>query len=266
MKEKWYAEHFGRLSIIGKACYVLFVMVLLAGCAQAAPVATESPAAEPPTATAAEVVPPTATLEPSPTPTQAPTATLEPSPTPTQPPTTTPVPALAVQQEGFDAWCAPIEYAGTSPASQDAPAYAVKMMIKGEQAELHIPASYCVLSFQFNQPVPDGAALTLFDGANPFLKLPLKAAEGLPNVAWASVTHHYVINPPLWYVDYRLSVAGPDGKELWSQPARFARTQPGLCPDLTYPDPVTLYCNPFDPREIEPHPEDPDYPYNDMFD
>jgi len=181
-------------------------------------------------------------------------------------PTATPLPALAVQQEGFDAWCAPIEYAGTSPASQDAPAYAVKMVIKGEQAELHIPASYCVLSFQFNQPVPDGAALTLFDGANPFLKLPLKAAEGLPDVAWASVTHHYVINPPLWYVDYRLSVAGPDGKELWSQPARFARTQPGLCPDLTYPDPVTLYCNPFDPREIEPHPEDPDYPYNDMFD
>lgn len=233
------------------------VTLALVGCAQgSAPTQPVEPAAT----IATEGLLPTATVPPPPTATQPPTATPEPSATATQPPTATPVPALAILADGFNAWCAPLD-SGTRPSGPDAPDYARKMVVNGDNIQVPIPASFCTLSYRFNQPVQDGMTLTFFDGKNAFLKLPLQAAKDHADEVWTSVTHSYVINPPLWYIDYRLSVAGPDGKELWSKPVRFAKPLPAPCAIGGYPDPVTLYCNPFDPREIEPHPENPDYPY-----
>lgn len=258
MKENLNIKQPGWLAAFGKICVVLLVAFALASCSQETPI----PFVEPTEFIPPTTVPPTATatLLPSPTATQPPTATPEPTATPTQPPTATPVPVLAIQPDGFDAWCAPEEYAGTRPSSPDAPDYARKMVAKDTRILVPIPATYCVMVYRFNRPVPEGTVLTFYDGTNPFLKLPLLAADGNPNEAWASVTHSYVINPPLWFVDYRLSVTGSDGQELWSNPVRFAKPLPEPCPFGGYPDPVTMWCTPTDPWEIEPWP-DVVYPY-----
>ena len=259
MKEKRNVPISAWLAMVGKLGSFLLLVLIVVGCTPASSVPDQPVKSQ--TEIATQLVLPTETTLPSPTATEAPTATLEPSATPTRPPTATPVPALAVLKDGFAAWCAPVEYAGTKPLGPDAPDYARKMVARDTQIEVPIPAAFCTLVYRFNQPVPNGVTLTFFDGKNPFLKLPLQAAQGHAEEAWASVAHDYVVNPPLWYIDYRLSVTSPDGKELWTNPVRFAKPLPQPCQTGGYPDPVTLYCNPFDPREIEPHPEDPNYKY-----
>jgi hypothetical protein len=240
------------------ACLSVFLMValILVGCSQ-----SPSPQPTEPTAAAtATQAPPTATLPPAATATQAPTET--PLPTATQPPTATPIPPLAVLSDGFNAWCASQRYAGSQPSGPDAPADARVMTNKNNQLQVQIPAAFCTLVVRFNQAVPDGSTLTFFDGKNPFLKLPLKPAEGHPEEAWASVTHGYVVNPPYWSVAYHLSVTGPDGKELWANSLTFAKPLPETCIYTNkLPDPVTGYCPITDPLEIEPHP-DTVYPYD----
>ena len=259
MKVKGNGTHSSWLAVVGKVIVVFLVTFILTNCTQAStPTPVPTYPIELPTSTT--VVEPTATVPSPPTATQPPTATPEPSATPTQPPTATPVPALAVQENGFDIWCAPEEYAGTRPSNPDAPDYALKMVTKDVRILVGIPATYCVLTVRFNQPVPVGMLLTFFDGTNPFLKLPLQAVDGKPDEAWTSTTHSYVINPPLWFVDYLLSVTGPDGKELWSHSVRFAKPLPKPCQFGGYPDPVTMWCTPTDPWEIEPWP-DVVYPY-----
>lgn len=238
---------------------LLVVLITLTGCGSsptAAPTQVEAQAVEP-TATLAptETSLPTATA----TATQAPTET--PEPTATEEPTATPIPALAVLEGGFDAWCMPESYAGTQPTGPDAPEVARRLTITNDQIEVGIPASYCVLAAQFNQNVPEGAQMYLYDSGSPFLKRDLKITEGRPDVGWIMVDHPYVVNPPYWEVTYRVAVVDSAGKELWSNPVKFAKPIPAECPYGGLPDPITLWCTKTDPWEIEPWP-DVTYPYD----
>ncbi len=237
----------------------LLVAIAISGCGQAAVPQPALPPTEAATATAV----PTATMEPTqaPSPTLEPTATAEPTATPV-PPTATPVPELAVLENGFNVWCAGIDYAGTKAQGPDEPEYARKMTKEGDLIVASIPASYCVLVYQFNQPAPEGLRVEFAEGKSPaFLSLPLAAADGKPDTAWTSVAHAYVINPPLWWVDYNLTVVRADGKQVWSSPVRFTKPLPETCIYGGLPDPVTLYCDITDPWEIEPHPNIT-YPYD----
>lgn len=196
---------------------------------------------------------PTDTALPTQTPSPLPSATLEPSAT--TPPTATPVPPLGLAEDGFKAWCFPLEYAGYVPTGPEGPADTNQMVNKDGQLSIKIPASLCTLSFKFNQAMPEGAVLTFFDGSSAFQRLPLKAVEGRADEGWTSISHTYVVNPPFWEVSYRLSVSGPDGAELWTDTLKFAKPLPEECPYGGLPDPVTLYCRETDPWEIEPWPD-----------
>lgn len=164
-------------------------------------------------------------------------------------------------EDGFSAWCAPQSYAGIQPTSPDAPADANLLAMQGDVLQVKIPAGFCTMIYHFNQPLPADLSLVFFDSSSAFLKIPLRQAEGRPDEGWASVSHDFVINPPYWEVTYRLAVLDPQGKELWSEPVKFAKPLPTPCQFGGLPDPVTLYCTKSDPLEIEPHP-DITWPWN----
>lgn len=242
--------------------FLFLTIFILSSCT---PAVVEQPTAapvEPPTSTA--TLPATATEAPSPTPSPEPTSTPQPTATPVPPTATataTAIPPLAVIDHSFNAWCAPLEYAGTKPLSYEPPTYARTMTYAEELPVASIPGVYCVISFQFNQPVPAGVELHVMDSASTFIRTPLAAADGHPDVGWAVVNHPYVVNPPLWQITYQLAVVGPDGQELWSNPVEFAKPLPETCLFGGLPNPVTMYCAITDPLEIEPHP-DAKYPYD----
>jgi hypothetical protein len=237
---------------------VLVILVMAAGCSPAAapvvepaatqveatvaPTATQSPSATPqPSATTAP------TLEPSPTHTQ------EPSPTATQ--TATAVPPLAVLPEGFAMWCNPVDSAGAFQPGVEVPKVARVMKDVNGQLEVTIPAEFCTMIYSFNQSVPDGLEMWMFDSRQtPFLKTKLAPTEGHPEIAFAAVTQPFVVNPPFWSVPYRIEIVSPDGKILRSDLVNFAKTLPSPCTFGGWPDPVTLYCPTTDPWEVEPHP------------
>lgn len=244
----------GQLRTAAWLLLIALQISLLAGCAQAPAVQQPSPTVEP---TAAPTQLPTdlPTAAPTPQPSAKATATPEPTSTPTQPPTETPVPPLAVAEDGFNAWCAPQYYAGTRPESPEAPADANLLANNPGGLQVKIPAAFCAIVFRFNQPVPSGVSLVVYDSSAPFLKVPLQPVEGRPDEAWAVINHDYMINPPFWEVTYRLAVLDAQDKELWSESVKFAKPLPEPCQYGGLPDPVTLYCTGTDPKEIEPHPD-----------
>ena len=253
-------KHFNRMPVRRKLGLFLSAMTWVAlGLAACSGSATPQPVAASPTA-----VPATATQAPTATATQAPTATATevPTATATQPPTATAVPPLALVQDGFKAWCAPTSYAGALPTSPDAPSDARLLTVKDNQMQVQIPAAYCVVTFQFNQAAPSGLRVVFYDANNPFMTLPLNPVSDHPDEVWAVVKHDYVINPPFWWVTYTLKLTGADGKELWTNPLKFAKALPPTCIYTNeLPDPVTGWCPISDPWEIEPHP-DAKYPYD----
>ncbi len=83
----------------------------------------------------------------------------------------------------------------------------------------------------------------------------MKAAEGNPNLGWTIVRHTWVVDPPKWSVSYTLGLAGPNKEELWSSKVSFARPAFKMCRFGGTPDPVTLWCLPYDKWETEPHPD-----------
>jgi hypothetical protein len=247
-----------------KTAIASFLLILgltpLAGCSPAAaPVPTQVPVEETQIEAATSIPLPTDTPQPTSTATPLPTAT--PQPTATAVPTNTPVPPLAVLPDGFNAWCAPLGYEGVQPTGPDAPDYARQLTLAGDQYQVPIPAVFCDLVYQFNQAVPAGLKMQILEGSFAFVEAPLIPDPAKPEVAWAAVTHDYVVNPPMWEVVYRVAVVDSNGTELWSNPVKFVKPLPEPCPYGGLPDPVTLWCTVTDPWEIEPWP-DVTYPYD----
>lgn len=247
----------GRMNVLVGWCVLIGVSVL-AGCGLISqPTQVKEYINDTPTATAS--LQPTETALPSPTATLAPTETM--APTATTPPTATPIPPLGVAEDGFKAWCFPQSYTGYVPSGPEGGADTSQLVSTDGNLSIKIPAAFCTLDFRFNQAMPEGVVLTLFDGSNAFLRLPLQPVEGHADEGWTSVNHNYVVNPPYWEVFYRLSVSGPDGKELWTHDLKFGKPLPEECLFGGLPDPVTLSCAKTDPWEIEPWP-DVTYPYD----
>lgn len=202
-----------------------------------------SPAQQPAT-TAEALAAPTNTLPPPATATPLPSATPAPSATPM--PTATTVPPLALESNGFNAWCLPLDF--YNPASSGAawtmPAGARPLTENLGYTGLQVPALSCTLVFTFNQPMPKGVALEVYQGVqqSPWLTAELQAASDNPNLGYAVLDHSYVINPPFWEVLYRFALRSPDGKELWADEIRIFKALPERCWDNSLPDPVTLEC------------------------
>lgn len=233
------------------------VSAMLAGCASPAPApaptetsAPQQAAVEPTTEPTSE---PTTTLLPA-TATQAPSPVVEPSATPTP----ASLPAAAVNPDGFQAWCMPEKAAYVQSVSQS------EVMPEGGRAgtenqgvmRLQFPVTSCTFVYTFNQKLPDGVELQVFDylASRPFLKVKLSPSQENPNVGFAFVNHAYIQNPPYWQVSYRFELHGSDDSVLSTNTVTLFKSQVANCFDGSTPDPITLRCPSADYREPEPHP------------
>ncbi|KPL79153.1 hypothetical protein ADN00_04695 [Ornatilinea apprima] len=229
----------------------LLLGLLLAACAAPAP------AVEPTVAPPAEL--PTATLAPTSTPTTIPpTAT----PLPTDTPEPTPTPQLALEADGFSAWCLPQDSLD-DPASFAMPEYAQVAQIVDGLPELITEVKSCTFLFQFNQPAPAGLVLEMYDTREtPFLSFELQTNPDEPRQALAYSVNPYVIDPPFWTIDYNFVLRSAGGDTLWESPVRFRRGwTPKLCWGGVWPDPATLDC----PWLGEAHPWDAWYGFEEPY-
>lgn len=240
----------GLLTVLLSLC----VLLALAGCsAPATPVYhTPTPSPEP-----TNTQPPTETPLPSVTPTE--TFTVTPAATATA--TASPVPPLAVKPDGLTVWCNPLDYAGMYQPGPIVPEVARKLTDVNGQLQVYIPAEFCVLVYAFNQPIPEGVEMRMYDGTGQaFIETDLTVAPDQPEVGFVSVSNAYVVNHNYWELVYDLAVFDPDGQELRKDAVKFGKVLPANCPFGGLPDPVTLQCALSDPWEVEPHP-DAHYPY-----
>jgi hypothetical protein len=200
-----------------------------------------NPATATPTA-----IPATNTPLPSATPIP-PTAT--PLPTSTATPTATPLPPLAVAPDGINPWCLPITFGSikegpNGPASMPDGARPGSVDKTTGRINFHIPAIECTLVIAFNQPIPTGMKLQVWDARpqEPFITYeilvnPINSREG-----YAKMNHAYIVNPPKWWLDYTMVVVTADGKEVLRSPVRVFKSLPEKCWDDSLPDPITLFC------------------------
>jgi hypothetical protein len=213
---------------------LLIPAIMLAGCGSFGAAATSTPL--PPTPSP---IPPTATAVP-------PTDT--PAPTSTSTPTITPVPALALIPEGMDPWCLPIEFGmhADGPNGPDSMPKGARPGAFDKETgifNLHIPAITCTVVYNFNQPMPAGTMLNIYDyNKAPFLEMPLTAASSNPNRGYITLNHPYIINPPFWWLDFTFVVNGPDGKEIHRMPVHVFKSLPEKCWDGSWPNPITEFC------------------------
>lgn len=256
-----------RQQMLAKRCCqfivpALLLASLLAGCAAAsqAPAATTNPPTPSATFTASPTpLPATPTTTPVPaSPTPAP-----PSPTPTRPAptatiTSTPQP-FALAQDGVKAWCLPPGMIQPANMGASIPAGAVPAV--GNLATgltLKVPASACSFLFTFTQNVPTNLEMQIFDrSSTPWLKVMLSPLAENPKQAFVTLTHTYIINPPIYSFQYKFVLKTSEGKELANLPVTVQHPYQGVCIDGSYPDPITLRCPKSDYREIEPHPPTP---------
>jgi hypothetical protein len=211
--------------------------LLFSSCSAAAPVPTQTPTLAPPTATAL----PTETQTPIPTSTSTETAV----PTATYTPSVTPVPPLAIVPEKTVSWCIPLNADGIADVSAgEVPQGAISGTLKDGKLSQQVQANACRFSFLFNQPVPAGVELQIFDAnaKTPWLKVPLIQDGKNPLMASGTVRHTYVINPPFWKVSYPMAVIGPNGNSLFKATLDLFKPEPNRCWDGSLPNITTLLC------------------------
>jgi hypothetical protein len=153
---------------------------------------------------------------------------------------------LGVASSGFNAWCLPVTSSATLaawPRPQDAIS-----PTNGKTGIVFVyPVRSCTFVFTFTTPPPAGTELRVFDAKydpkKPWLTALLQFSADNPKVGYATLTHTYIVNPPLWNVSYRLSVAGPDGEEYWTMTVLMKRSWLGLtCWNGRWQNPVTMRC------------------------
>jgi hypothetical protein len=197
------------------------------------------------TATEAAIPTHTATIAP----------TLEPSPTatmqPTAEPTSTPIPPLGLSEEGVILWSAPVEI-GLIPANfkdnqGDYEGISVAYEKDGGMV-LKIPASFIVIDAHFNQPIPSGVQLKVYElkALSPWYTAPMSPSSKDGNSGHFLILHSYMINPPFWDITYHVKIEGADGSVYWEKDVKFLKPTPNSCWDGSVPNPVTMYCPNYD--------------------
>lgn len=190
----------------------------------------------------------------TPEPTAVPSATATPEPTLTPVPTFTPT--LGVEESGFSAWCVPNSL-NVSAQGYAKPEGAQVSRQKDGFTEVDGIVRYCAFVYTFNQPIPDGMQVALYDTrTEPWFIYPLTRAADNPAIGYFFTNHEYIVNLPYWEVDYRFEVQDAAGAVLRSDEIHILRPQNvGYCFGGYLPDPVTLKCEFLG----EAHPWDPWY-------
>lgn len=232
------------------------VVVLSVGITACSAIAMPTPTAVPPTGTIA----PTNTAVPTDTP--MPTNTVTPEPTATFTATNTPIPALALADNGAAIWCLP-EGASRLDVTDVKTENAWEGSLTSDGIlSVKVPSAACTMVFTYNQAISQGMKLQLLTSATDptvWLEAPINVSTRNPVIGYAQLTHDYVVNPPFWQVTYPYSIVDSTGKTIAAGQVNFYRPYSGLCWDGSTPVPVTNYCVITDPKEREPHPENPRY-------
>lgn len=146
----------------------------------------------------------------------------------------------------FDAWCMPkgtvVTYAQLEQTTKPASARLLQKTKDGTP-ELITQNTGCIFSFTFKQSAPEGLKLEVYDVTNVrWLTQPLKLDSGA-KMAYATVTHTYIVDPPLWSVAYTLKLVDATGNLLWSSPLALRRGyEPEKCWDGSWPDVTNFTC------------------------
>jgi hypothetical protein len=242
----------GNVIVVLSVCVVIFSLGVAACSAIAAP----TPTAVPPTDTVAA----TDTLVPTDTATPEPTVTFTPSPTSTA--TSTPIPPLALADKGVAIWCLPEGASRLDVADVKTENAWEGSLTSDGTLSVKVPSAACTMVFTFNQAISQGMKLQLLSSTTDqtvWLEAPVNVSTQNPVVGYAQLTHDYIVNPPFWQVTYPYAIVDGTGKSIASGQVNFYRPYSGLCWDGSTPVPVTNYCVVTDPREREPHPENPQY-------
>jgi hypothetical protein len=196
---------------------------------------------------ATEAAIPTATATESPTLEPSPTATMEATPEPSS----TPIPPLGLIDQGFEIWSAPVG-AGLIPASFDGKsdpyAEAAFGFEQNDGMTIKIPASFIVMEAHFNQVLPSGVQLKVYelDAVSPWYTATITPSRDDPAAGYFLIRHDYMVNPPFWEITYRVRLEAADGSSFWEKNVRFLKPTPNTCWDGSLPNPVTLYCPNYD--------------------
>ncbi len=198
--------------------------------------------------------------------TQPPTAT--PIPTETPAPQVTadavvavPAPASQVNTEGLSAWCFPegvlypekyIDANGTKHEAGEQYGF-----VSGALEITNIPKTSCTFIYKFDQPVAAGTGLNVHDAgqAKTFLTSALTPAAADPSMAFVTLTHAYIVNPPGWDFAFDFVVNGPDGSQIRTDRVNIHRWDPGVCWDGVKPYWPSLLCR----EQQDSHPWDYGY-------
>lgn len=196
---------------------------------------------------AVEEIAPTATftleptVEPSPTPTEV----------PTEIPTETPIPELGLVDNGVSFWSIPLDSGVVSintVGTSDDYVESKVGVLENDMMNVQVPANYVVAEVHFNQTLPNGTKLQIFEiGAlSPWYEglFAVDANDG--NSGILLINHQYIINPPFWEITYHAKIVDGTGKVYWENDLRIFKALPNTCWDGSLPDPVTLYCKSFD--------------------
>ncbi len=125
------------------------------------------------------------------------------------------------------------------------PGYAVLSTMENGIQVIGSPSSYCTFLFTFNNPPEKPVILQIFDlSSSPAQYVAeLLPNPGYPNQLYVDVTHSYIINSPLWESQYRVVVETADASQVYMTfQLRVKMWQPEVCPDGSFPDPITLIC------------------------
>jgi hypothetical protein len=121
----------------------------------------------------------------------------------------------------------------------------------------NLPAAACVFLYTFNQPVPAGLKLAVFDNnkGQPWLVADLKPVEGAAQTVSAALYHTYIIAPPMWQIRFEFVVSDANGIELRRDTVDLNRWVPKNCWNGRPPNVFTLTC----PLPLDLHPWDAGY-------
>lgn len=169
--------------------------------------------------------------------------------------TPTPIAEVAADlPDGMELWCLPegVPFP-KDPTEVEKSTRAVDIEFS-DSFVLKGPYSGCFLQLPAESQYED-AKIAVFDQSNSaawYTRNLVKNEDGLI----ATLTHSYIVNPPMWQAHYRLEIQNGDGDVLFSTPMYYQRKwQADRCWNGNMPNPTTLRC----PLQQDLHPWDAGY-------
>ncbi len=200
-------------------------------------------------------------ISPEPAATSTPTILVPEATATSVPPTATEPPPLAIAENGLQIRCLALDSSLPIDAASSFSdtLFAVTEIDPTEDGfNVTIPVRACAVFVTFTQPLNEDVQVEVFQAKDitAWYTSSLVKDDQSENTYFAVLSHQYLIDPPYWYLNYRMSISGTT-QTYWEGDLLVSRVFSGLCWEGSVPDPVTLKCPEADKLEREPHPDMP---------